>query len=367
MPFSRERTQLIKEKLRDCIKSGSSNQWEQSFFMNMIERFNRDGEKTRLSTAQYRKLHQLLGLTPETTQTGVSKHSPSHQPPPPKATNVSTRKPRRQTNWRRSVFRTPSPMRALYAPQRAVRRATRQVAAPIILVLVVMSIVGSMFGSSTSDTSGQLRTQRTDQSEYMVVTASRVNQRTGPTTSSTVIGQLTAGVRVRKQGEQGGWTQIVSSLGTGWMSSNYLRSVGNTSAQPDNSRQSGRTLSAAAIRVIDGDTVAIRGQTANVRLVGFNTPEISSPQCQAELNAGRQATARLSGLLQSAQRIEFERVACACRPGTEGTRNCNFGRQCGTLKVDGTDVGSILISENLAVRYICGRTSCPPRPGNWCR
>ena len=113
--------------------------------------------------------------------------------------------------------------------------------------------------------------------------------------------------------------------------------------------------------------VDIRGQTANVRLVGFNAPEVSSPQCNAELDVGRRATARLRNLLQNAQAIEFERVACACKQGTKGTRRCNYGRQCGKLSVDGTDVGRILISEGLAVRYICGRNSCPPRPGNWCR
>ena len=151
------------------------------------------------------------------------------------------------------------------------------------------------------------------------------------------------------------------------MSSNYLQSRGEGVVGAGVTSTNTRSLSASSIRVIDGDTVDIRGQTANVRLVGFNTPEVSSPQCQAELDAGNRATARLNALVRNAQNIEFERVACACRPGTEGTRQCNYGRQCGTLKVDGTDVGRTLISEGLAVQYICGRTSCPPRPGNWCR
>ncbi|SHJ51357.1 nuclease homologue [Shimia gijangensis] len=158
---------------------------------------------------------------------------------------------------------------------------------------------------------------------------------------------------------------ITSNLGTGWMSSRYLRPQG---ARVVASKQSNRrSLRASDIRVIDGDTVDIRGQTANVRLVGFNTPETRSPQCSAEREVGLQATARLRGLIRNAKNIEFERVACACRPGTEGTRKCNYGRQCGVLKTNGADVGSILISEGLAVRYICGRTSCPRRPGNWCR
>lgn len=52
---------------------------------------------------------------------------------------------------------------------------------------------------------------------------------------------------------------------------------------PTNSNPSSRTVSASEVRVIDGDTVAIRDQRANVRLVGFNAPETASPACSAEL------------------------------------------------------------------------------------
>lgn len=151
------------------------------------------------------------------------------------------------------------------------------------------------------------------------------------------------------------------------MSSRYLQAQINRTAQTESIKTNPYSLSATAIRVIDGDTIGVRGQSANVRLVGFNAPETSSPQCQAELNVGRRATARLNALVSNAQSIELERVRCACQPGTEGTNRCNFGRQCGILRVNGADVGRILMSEGLAVPYICGRTSCPPRPGNWCR
>jgi hypothetical protein len=63
--------------------------------------------------------------------------------------------------------------------------------------------------------------------------------------------------------------------------------------------------------------------------------------------------------------LRLERVACACRPGTEGSRACNHGRRCGLLTAEGRDVGAILISEGLARRYECGGTSCPSRAG-WC-
>jgi len=59
------------------------------------------------------------------------------------------------------------------------------------------------------------------------------------------------------------------------------------------------------------------------------------------------------------------RVPCACRPGTEGTSACNYGRLCARLTVGGRDVGAIMIGEGLARPYVCGGTSCPPRAG-WC-
>ena len=102
------------------------------------------------------------------------------------------------------------------------------------------------------------------------------------------------------------------------------------------------------VRVIDGDTIRIHHQQPNVRLVGFNAPETRRAVCEAERQLGDRATRRLRDLVQSS-RLDFEFVACACRPGTEGTPSCNYGRRCGTLKADGEDVGRILIRENLAV------------------
>jgi hypothetical protein len=53
------------------------------------------------------------------------------------------------------------------------------------------------------------------------------------------------------------------------------------------------------------------------------------------------------------------RVVCACRPGQEGTPNCNFGPLCGALSIGGRDAGAILIREGLAHPYICGRDELP--------
>ena len=118
-----------------------------------------------------------------------------------------------------------------------------------------------------------------------------------------------------------------------------------------------------AIRVIDGDTVEVKGE--HVRLVGLNTPETFEPRCEAELALGTRAKDRLRQLLASGAPTLI-RVPCACPPGTEGTKRCNYGRSCGVLSVDGRDVAETLVGEGLAVAFHCGVSSCPPLPRPWC-
>jgi endonuclease YncB( thermonuclease family) len=119
------------------------------------------------------------------------------------------------------------------------------------------------------------------------------------------------------------------------------------------------------VRVIDGETIRVFHRQPNVRLVGFNAPETRRAQCEAERELGAKATRRVRDLVQAGN-LDFEFVACACSRGTEGTLSCNYGRRCGTLKANGRDVGEILMSEGLAVPFVCGRLHCPPTPKPWC-
>jgi len=123
-----------------------------------------------------------------------------------------------------------------------------------------------------------------------------------------------------------------------------------------------KPIAPADISISDGDTIRARGKT--YRLVGFDTPEIQDAKCAIERQLGAQAMARLQAIISKGN-LSLTEVTCSCVPGTHGTRFCNLGRLCGTLTVNGEDVGNILIREGLAHPFKCGKYRCPQRQG-WC-
>lgn len=95
--------------------------------------------------------------------------------------------------------------------------------------------------------------------------------------------------------------------------------------------------------IVDGDTLWLNG--ANLRLRDFDTPEPSTAICggAAEVALAHQASARLRELLNSKSwALETFGVD-------------RHGRTLATIRIDGVDVGDILISERLARRWPDGR------------
>jgi hypothetical protein len=126
-----------------------------------------------------------------------------------------------------------------------------------------------------------------------------------------------------------------------------LAMVANAHAQP---------VSSTDIRVVDGDTIALSGLRQHVRLVGFNAPETRNAGCEGKPSWASVPSSGFSCF-----------IACSYPPGTEATHRCNHGRRCGILRAEGRDVGSVLMSEGLALPFQCGKASCPPTPRPWCR
>ncbi|WP_244468741.1 thermonuclease family protein [Devosia limi] len=89
--------------------------------------------------------------------------------------------------------------------------------------------------------------------------------------------------------------------------------------------------------LVDGDTIWIHG--SNIRLKGFDTPEPATEICggEAEVELAYLASNRLLELLNS-KSWTVETF------GIDGTGK----RLLGTIRIDGRDVGDILISEGLA-------------------
>lgn len=99
--------------------------------------------------------------------------------------------------------------------------------------------------------------------------------------------------------------------------------------------------------VVDGDTFWLEG--TKIRIADINTPEVGSPQCQAEAILGRQASQRLAELLSGGA---FD-LRAADRDEDQ------YGRKLRIVERDGKSVGQILVTEGLAHEWRGRRES-------WC-
>ena len=102
----------------------------------------------------------------------------------------------------------------------------------------------------------------------------------------------------------------------------------------------------------DGDTcyVTIDGKNEKVRLLELDTPEISKPKCDAELELGLKARDFVNDLIKNAETIEFK---------TDYELDY-FGRILSYLIIDGDDVSTLLVQNGLGVVYKKGQKM------DWC-
>lgn len=96
--------------------------------------------------------------------------------------------------------------------------------------------------------------------------------------------------------------------------------------------------------VVDGDTIWLEG--AKIRIADIDTPEISSPKCDAEYDRGIRARDRLVVLLNEG---EFELRSIANRDEDQ------YGRKLRVIMRSGRSLGDQLVSENLARTWTGGR------------
>lgn len=103
-------------------------------------------------------------------------------------------------------------------------------------------------------------------------------------------------------------------------------------------------LSLASCSITDGDT--IRCGDERIRLSGIDAPETEQAKCESERTRGLAAKERLRQLLSRGFEVDREGVD-------------RYRRTLATVRVNGVDVGEVLIAEGYARPYAGGR-----RP--WC-
>lgn len=299
----------FKRRIDDVLQNGRATKWQHQFLSDIRDKMVRYGVRTKVSEKQFailRRLTQDQSPPPKLEVVSVAT-LPLHQPRQRLSQSYSPRTPFMRTPRKRNPFRVRNPLR----PRNPFR----------------------------------LRNPFRPRYPFRSVSGA------GRDTLLIVIGcilfaGLLASLLARKVDSAG---SVEPQAGFGV--------VANAPSQGAKGR--------ASFTITDGDTIRLNNGTP-VRLIGFNTPEKYDPMCSNEAKLGNRASERLRELVGQANSTNVSLVACSCKPGTAGTKICNYGRSCGKLEVDGRDVGQILISEGLAVPFVCGATGCPPTPRPWC-
>jgi endonuclease YncB( thermonuclease family) len=106
---------------------------------------------------------------------------------------------------------------------------------------------------------------------------------------------------------------------------------------------SAERIDRASIRVIDGDTIEIDGQS--IHLVGFDTPERWEPECDYARAFGALATDRLVQPGGSGMGLDVTML-----PGRD-----RYDRGLGRQFIENVDLGDILTADGLARPYERGQ------------
>ena len=119
----------------------------------------------------------------------------------------------------------------------------------------------------------------------------------------------------------------------------------------------GTLLVCSSLIAVDGDTIKCDGQ--NLRdmgdgapnISGYDTPESYGPECDYERDLARKATIRMGELLRA--------------PGLQiidsGKRDRHKRPLVTAVLPDGRTIGSVLIAEGLAVKWV------PGYQASWCK
>jgi endonuclease YncB( thermonuclease family) len=121
-------------------------------------------------------------------------------------------------------------------------------------------------------------------------------------------------------------------------------------------------ISVDEIVVKDGDTIHARG--AEFRMIGYDTPETWTRRRKVgpdERALAMIAKERFGELLKSGS-LDLTEVRCSCSAKQRRENTCNHQRKCGVLTLNGTNIGDILIAEELAVPFRCTKSKCQKMP-----